>query len=232
MPVQVTAAPVRHVRVIETITYDPQAGPPAVTQSVSDGRLILADPACNESDCGVAFSVTVPPDVAVTVATEGGPVLVSGTAKTNLDSGGGPVQATRIHGPLTVSTEDGTLVLNGLTGPLDADTAGGELWARNVDAATATVITGGGDARLEFTAPVDTVIVSTDGGAATMAVPGGPYALTTDSNGAPETVRIATRATARHSITVTSGGGPLVIEPGADRLPVSPDLPPPPPPAP
>ena len=223
MPVRVTAAAVRRVQVTETIEYDPQEGPPAVTQSVSGGRLTLADPACSTSDCGVAFSVIVPRDVFVTVVTEGAPMIVSGTAGANLDSGGAPVQATAIHGPLTVNTEGDSLVLNGLTGPLDAGTGGGELWAQDVDAGTATVITGGGDARIAFAAPIDTLIVSTDGGAATLAVPGGPYALTTDSDGGPEMVGIPVSSTARHSITVTSGGGPLVIEPRAARLPVLPE---------
>jgi hypothetical protein len=228
MPVQVTAASVRRVRITETVDYDPQQGPPAVTASVSHGRLTLADPVCASSDCGVSFSVIVPPDVYATVATQGAPVTVSGTAGANLESDGAPVQATAIHGPLTVSTGDGSLLLNGLTGRLDADTGGGELWAQDVRAATATVITSGGNARIGFAGPVDTLIVSTDGGAATMAVPGGPYALITDSNGAPQTVGIPTSVTARHSITVTSGGGPLVILPSADRLNTSPDAPPPP----
>jgi hypothetical protein len=100
-----------------------------------------------------------------------------------------------------------------------------------VRTASVTVITSGGDARIGFAAPVDTLIVSTDGGAATMAVPGGPYALTTDSSGGPQTVEIPTSATARHSITVTSGGGPLVILPSTDRLNASPDAPSPPFPA-
>jgi hypothetical protein len=237
MPVQVTAAPVRHVRVTETIGYDPRQGPPAVTQSVSGGRLTLADPACNNTDCGVAFAVTVPPDVAVTVASEGGPVTVSGTNGASLDSGGGQVSATGIHGPLTVTTEGGPVVLNGLTGLLSAETGGGTLWAQGVTAATATVITAGGDARIEFAKAPDTVIVSTDGGAATMAMPGGPYALTTDANGGPQTVGIPTSPTARRSITVTSGGGPLVIVAAANRLRASglrasSDYAPPPPPPP
>ena len=111
-PVEVTAGPVRHVRITETLMYDGQAvsvsavptraqsasgggpvsalpggaqpapggplsGAPAVEQSVSDGRLSLAEPACETSDCSVSFTVTVPPDVTATVATEGGPVTVS-----------------------------------------------------------------------------------------------------------------------------------------------------------
>jgi hypothetical protein len=232
MPVQVTAGPVRQVKVTETIQYDPGTGLPDVTRTVSHGNLTLADPACNVEDCGVAFTVTVPADVAVTVATEGAPVQVSGTAATSLDSGGAPVQATAIHGPLTINAEGGDVLLNGLTGQLHVDTGGGNLWAQGIDAQTTTVITTGGDSRIRFTAPVDTLIVSTDGGAATMSVPGGPYALTTDSDGNSETLGIPVNAAAHRSITVTTGGGPLVIAASPDGLKGDPNVNPPPPPPP
>jgi hypothetical protein len=42
-------------------------------------------------------------------------------------------------------------------------------------------------------------------------VPGGPYALTVDSDGGPQSIGIAARPAAERSITVMSGGGPLVI---------------------
>ena len=229
-PVRVIAEPVRRVQVTETIEYGPKdGGPPAVTPSVSGGRLTLADSVCNVSDCAVSFAVTVPLGVTVAVATEGGPIAVSGTAGARLDSGSAPVNATRIDGPLTVTTEGGPLLVNGLTGPLSADTAGGPLLARDVAAATATVITGGGQAGIGFTAAPDTVVVSTDGGPATLAVPGGPYVLTADSDGGPELVGIAIDPAADRTITITTSGGPLQIEP-ANRAsaPPSPAKPAPP----
>jgi len=213
-PVQVTAGPVRHVQITETLTYDPQAGgPPAVAQSVSGGRLSVGDPACANSNCDVSFTVIAPSGVTVTVTTEGGPVTVSGIAGANLDSGGGPVRATKIGGPLTVSTGSGPLLLDGLTGTLRADTGGGPLTAQGIASATATITTGGGDARLAFSAALDTLAVGTDGGSAQLAVPGGPYALTADSGGGPQSVGIATDPAAGRSITVISGGGPLWIGP-------------------
>jgi hypothetical protein len=212
--VRVTAGPVRHVQVTETISYDQQAGgPPAVAESASGGRLSLADTACAQADCMVNFAVTVPTGLAVTVATQGNPVVVSGTGETDVDSASGPVWVTQIGGPLTVTTEGGPLVLNGLAGPLRADTGGGNLVARDVAAASATVTTGGGPAQIAFAAPPQTVTVSTDGGPAVLTVPGGPYALTAESDGGPQWVGIATDPAARPSITVTTGGGPLRIAP-------------------
>lgn len=232
--VQVTAGPVRRVHVSETIMYDPKGGGlPAVAESVSGGRLSLGDPACATSDCSVDFALTVPSDLTVTVVTQGDPVSVSGTAGADLNSDGGTVDATRIGGPLTVATNGGPLVVNGLTGPLRADTSGGNLSARGVAATaasvttdggsaaiaftrasdTVTVSTGGGPAAIAFTEAPDTVLVSTDGGPAVLTVPGGPYAVTADSGGGPQWVGIATDPAARASITVTSGGGPLRIQP-------------------
>ena len=212
--VQVAAGPVSRVHVTETISYADQAGgPPAVTQSVSGGRLSLGDPACVTSDCLVGFAVTVPSDVAVTVATSGDPVTVSGVAGANLNSDGGAVNATRIGGPLTVTTGGGSLTLNGLTGPLYAATDGGTLIARGVSAATATVSTGGGPGQIAFSAAPASVRLSTDGGPLMLIVPGGPYALSAESDGGPQQVGIATDPAARVSITVNSGGGPLQVEP-------------------
>ena len=239
--ISVVAGSGRYTRVSESITYSPPAaGPPAVTASVADGRLTLAAPACANSNCSVAFTVTVPADVTLTATSDGGPVTVAGIAKASISSGGGPVRATGIRGSLAVQTEGGSLILDGIGGPLHADTGGGPLLGRNVAAAVTTVSTDSGDAAIEFTGPAGAtaaittngggaqvqftaapraVVVSTDGGAAYVAVPGGPYALTTDSDGGPQLVEIATNPTAHSSITVTSGGGPLQVAPVTGPLP-------------
>jgi hypothetical protein len=214
-PVQVTAGPVPRVQVTEAITYDPQDGrPPAVPQSVSNGILALIEPACV---CTVGFSVTVPPGVGVAADTEGGSLIVSGVAAANLDSGGAPVRATGISGPLVVTTDGGALTLNDLTGPLQAGSGGGPLLARDIDSATASITTDGGEARIGFTKAPDGLFVSTDGGPAVLTLPSGPYALTARSYGGPEVVGIATDPAAGRSITVTTGGGPLQIEPAKDQ---------------
>jgi hypothetical protein len=212
--IQVIAAPVTHVQVTETIAY--VGRPPAVAQSVSGGRLSLADPACANDSCSVSFAVKVPRDVTVTAV--GGPLFISGTSGANLDSDGAPVNVTNIHGPLTVSTDGGPLQINGLTGPLRADTGGGQVIATGVTAATAVVTTGSGPAQIAFSAAPTSVTVSTGGGFAELSVPGGPYALTTNSDGAPQTIAIATSSAAHRSITVATGGGQLIISAGQIRI--------------
>ena len=181
--------------------------------SVSGGRLSLAWEVCANAGCNVDFSVTVPPDVTVTASTAGGAIAVSGTAGANLASSGGPVRATQIRGPLTVDTAGGSLDVRGLSGPLRAETQGGTLIAQDLAAGTATITTGGGPAMVTFATAPEKVSVSTGGGPATLAVPGGPYNLTADSEGGSQSVRIATDPTALPSITITSGGGSLLVEP-------------------
>jgi hypothetical protein len=213
-PVRVTAGRAHRVQVTEMISYYRQdGGPPAVPLPVSAGLLTAADPACGFTGCTVSFIVTVPAAVTVTVASAGGPVSVSGVAGANLDSGGGPVRAAGIGGPLIVSTEGGGLRLDGVTGTLTADTSGGPVSAQDVTAATVTVTTSGGNARIAFAAAPDSVLISTDGGNATLIVPGGPYALTADSDGGPQRVRIATDPAARRVISAASGGGGLQVMP-------------------
>jgi hypothetical protein len=216
--VRVAAGQVSHVQVTERIFYEPKAGPPAVAESVSGGRLSLGDPACAQVDCGVDFTVTVPSAVSVTVDTQGGPAVisaVSGVTGTTVDSGGGPVQVTQVRGPLTVRTGGGPLIMNDVAGPIRAGTSGGVLTARGITTTTASLSTGGGPAQVVFAAAPDTVTLSTDGGPATLRLPGGPYVLTADSEGGPELIGIATDPAARASIRVTSGGGPILIAPAS-----------------
>ena len=152
-------------------------------------------------------------DGPVTADSDGGSLQLNGATGADLESGGGPVSAAQIDGPVTADTYGGSLQLNGITGTLRADSAGGLLSIQDTGAATAWISTGGGSARIAFSAAPDTVTLGTEGGPATLTVPSGPYALTTDSDGGPQSVGIATDPAARRSITVTSDGGSLQIEP-------------------
>jgi hypothetical protein len=205
----------------------------AVTAESDGGPVTVAGVAAANVDSGGGLVHATGISGQLTVSSENGPVMVSGTGAANLDSGGGPVGATDVRGPLTVNTEGGALTLDGLSGPLDADTGGAPLLARNVAAVTATVTTengnvdmafvtgpemvsvdtGGGNARLTFAAAPKSVTVSTVGGLALLTVPGGPYALSADNGGGggPEIIAIPTDPAAPRSITVTTSGGPLRI---------------------
>jgi hypothetical protein len=213
--VRVTAGPVRQAQVTEMIRYDSRAGVPAVAESVAGGRLNLSDPACQNTDCDVDFTVTVPSGITVSVDTQGGPADISGMAGGSVNTDGGFARIAQVTGSLTVSTGGGQALLSGAAGPLRIDTSGGGLVARGISAATASVSTGGGPAQVTFSAAPKTVTVNSDGGPAILRLPGGPYALTADSAGGPELIGIATDPAARATLTISSGGGPLQIEPAS-----------------
>ncbi|HEY3881436.1 MAG TPA: hypothetical protein VGM12_22820 [Trebonia sp.] len=149
----------------------------------------------------------------LTVSGEGGGVTVTGAGATTIDSGGGPVSATTIRGPLAVTAEGGDVQANDVTGALTADTGGGQLTASGLTSASASVDTGGSDGSLGFTAAPASVRLRTGGGNATVAVPGGPYAVTADSSGSPQSVSVATSPGAASSISVSTEGGNLQIGP-------------------
>jgi hypothetical protein len=241
-PVRITGGRVSHVEVTETFAppappappgFSAPAAPatPAVAFTVRHGHLSVGSPACSTWEDCVGFVVIVPRDVTVTVASQSGPVTVSGVAAVNGDSGGGSMDLSGIDGPVNVTTDSGPLRLANVAGPVQADTGGGSLSASAITAATATlssdggpaeltgsigrlyVETGGGPADITMSAAPDTVTIDTDGGPAMLAVPGGPYALTASSDGGPQSVTIASSPTAARTITVTTGGGPLQIAP-------------------
>jgi hypothetical protein len=179
--VRVQAGSGRGVHIIELISYDKSVSPqPRVADSVSGGRLTLADPECATSDCAVSFVVTVPATVPVTVTSNGSSVAISGVAGVNVESGGGPVSLAHLAGPLTVDTDGGSLDLNGLTGPLHADTGGGPMTATGINGPAA---------------------ISTEGGS--LAVNGLTGALQADSAGGPVVLRDLSSQTAG----ISTGGG-------------------------
>jgi hypothetical protein len=180
-PVRVQAGTGRGVQIIELINYDKSVSPPPrVQDSVSGGRLTVADPACSTSDCAVSFVVTVPATVPVTVASNGALVTISGVAGATVESGGAPVNLARLTGPLTVDTDGGSLDLNGLTGSLHADTGGGPMTATGIDGPAT---------------------ISTEGGS--LAVNGLTGSLQADSAGGPAALTDIRAQTA----AVTTGGG-------------------------
>ena len=55
--------------------------------------------------------MSVPSGVKVNAAAAGGPVSVVGTGSADIDSGGGPVYAAGISGPLTVTADGGQVTV-------------------------------------------------------------------------------------------------------------------------
>jgi hypothetical protein len=203
--VKVTGARVSRVKVTEAVGVPgPGNGTPPVAATVRDGQLSVGGPACGSWENCVSFTVTVPRDVAVTVASEGGPVTVSGVAAVNLDSDGGSTVVSGIDGPVTAATGGGPLDLADVTGPLQADTGNGSLIASAITAKTAMVTTDGGPAQL--TGSIGALGVYTDGGSANITLSTAPDTVTIDTGGGPATLAVPGTVTTPRATVSTDGG--------------------------
>jgi DUF4097 and DUF4098 domain-containing protein YvlB len=212
-PIQVTGGAVHHVTVTEAISYPGPGQLPDVTAAVSNGRLTLAAPSCANDDCSVGFTVTVPTGVAVTAESDDGSIAVSGLAGANLDSGGGPVQASHIAGPLTVSSENGNITVADVTaaGGVDLDSGGGPVQASHI-AGPLTVSSENGDITVaDVTSPG--VNLDSGGGPVQVARLAGPLTLNSE-NGDVTLSRVS------GDVDADTGGGSITGDVSADRASV------------
>ncbi len=182
-PIQVTAGPVHHITVTEAISY-PGPGPtPAVTAAVSDRKLTLDASSCADTGCSVGFTVTVPPGVSVTAESDNGGIAVAGVAGANLDSGGGPVQASHIDGPLSVTSEDGGITVSDVSAPggTNLDSGGGPVQASHIDGPLTISSEDGGITVSDVTAPG--VNLDSGGGPVQVGRVNGPLTVTSEDGG-------------------------------------------------
>jgi hypothetical protein len=226
-PIRITTGSVLRVTVTEAINYAPPGGPPAVTAAVSHGQLTLAAPACQNSACSVGFTVTLPSGVAVTAASDGGGISVFGADAANLNSGGGPVLATGINGPVTIAAEGGGIILNRAVGAVNLDSGGGPVQAEQIDGHLSVDAEGGGITVAGVSDPAGTDLDSGGGpvqasqidGPLTVTAEGGGITvngltgdLEADSGGGPAQVMFAAAPGA--AVVNTEGGSATVSVPG------------------
>jgi hypothetical protein len=148
-------------------------------------------------NCGLDSSLTVPRGTTVSVSTDGGSALVSGTT-----------------GDVAVSSGGGDVTADNVAGPLSLHTAGGNIQGDSITAADLTASTGGGDVTIVFTRVPRDVTVQTAGGNVTIVVPRGTaqYRVSASTAGGNVTDgTIPVNSSSRNEITATSGGGDITI---------------------
>jgi hypothetical protein len=212
-PIQVTAGPVHHITVTEAIQYAGPGSAPTVTAAVFDRKLTLAAPACETTGCSVGFTVTVPPGVAVTAESDDGGIAVAGVAGANLDSGGGPVQASHIDGPLSVTSEDGGITVSDVSAPAGAnlDSGGGPVQASHIDGPLTISSEDGGITVSDVTAPG--VNLDSGGGPVQVGRIHGPLTVASEDGGI--TVNGLTG-----DLNADTGGGPIAGDLSSGRASV------------
>jgi VCBS repeat-containing protein len=190
------------------LTYQGQRPVLATAQTATGTRINFA---CPGDDCALSSTVDVPPQVPVTVTTNGGNATATGVSDATLQTGGGNLTVDGLTGNVSLNT-DGTP--NGPFG--GGGNINGTLAAQNI-----TTDTGGGSVDLQLAVPPANLNVTTEGGNVTIQLPGG-YSYHVDNVPVPQyqamgpdnpaTITVATSSSSRYRITVNADGGDVTID--------------------
>jgi len=207
---------------------------PGLTERALGGASALGVNCDGVNDnCDVNATLDVPARTAVTLASDGGNIAVSGFAGNltlSADGGnmtgsglsgtiqisteGGNVGAGNLDGPMRMYTGGGDLNGNGLTGDLTVSTEGGNVNANAVISQQVYVQSGGGEVTLAFTQPPQNLQVISEGGNVNLVLPNGgtTYDISAHAQGGNLNIPSGlASAASHHTIAVTSGGGDITI---------------------
>ena len=191
------------------LTYSGQRPTLATAQTAAGTRINFA---CPDFNCALSSTVNVPPQVPVTVTSNGGNVTATGLSDATLQTGGGDLTVDGLTGDVSLDTD-------GQNGPFGGGSVAGTLAAQNI-----TVDTGGNSVDLQLSTPPSNLNVTTEGGNVTLQLPGGysyrvnnipETAAQIDQNGPseqPSAITVTTSSSSQYRITVSADGGAVTID--------------------
>jgi VCBS repeat-containing protein len=190
------------------LTYSGQRPTLATAQTAAGTRIDFACPGFN---CALSSTVDVPPQVPVTVTSNGGNVTATGISDATLQTGGGNLTVDGLTGDVSLNTD-------GQNGPFPGGNVAGTLAAQNI-----TVDSGGASVDLQLSTPPSNLNVTTEGGNVTLQLPGGysyrvdnipETAAQIDQNGPaqPSAITVTTSSSSQYRITVSADGGAVTID--------------------
>lgn len=192
--VAVAGGPGSEVSVTAKIYY--RASRPTVSDTVSGRTLALGYSGC--TDCGVAFTITVPRAVGVTVHERTGKVTVADLA-----------------GNVAVSDDTGMVTVAGLTGDVSVQAGSGGIGGTGLSAARASFRDTVGAIDVAFTAPPRLLTAVTDTGMVSVQVPPGTtYRVNASSQLGLVDDSVPQSPTATHVITASSSIGMVSVSAG------------------
>jgi VCBS repeat-containing protein len=191
------------------LTYSGQRPTLATAQTAAGTRINFA---CPDFNCALSSTVDVPPQVPVTVTSNGGNVTATGISDATLQTGGGDLTVDGLTGDVSLNT-DGSQ-----NGPFGGGNVAGTLAAQNI-----TVDSGGSSVDLQLSTPPSNLNVTTEGGNVTLQLPGGysyrvdnipETAAQIDQNGPaqPSAITVTTSSSSQYRITVNADGGAVTID--------------------
>ena len=191
------------------LTYSGQRPTLATAQTAAGTRINFA---CPDFNCALSSTVDVPPQVPVTVTSNGGNVTATGISDATLQTGGGNLTVDGLTGDVSLNTDGSP------NGPYGGGNVAGTLAARNI-----TVDSGGASVDLQLTTPPSNLNVTTEGGNVTLQLPGGysyrvdnipqtPAQIDQNGPGQPSAITVTTSSSSQYRITVNAEGGAVTID--------------------
>jgi hypothetical protein len=188
------------------LTYSGQRPALATAQTASGTRINFG---CLDYNCALSSTVDVPPQVPVTVTSNGGNITATGISDATLQTGGGNLTVDGLTGNVSLNTDANP------NGPGSGGNISGTAAAQNI-----TADTGGGSIDLQLSTPPANLNVTTEGGNVTLQLPGG-YSYHVDNISAPSaevtgpnpyTITVNTSSSSQYHITVNAAGGAVTID--------------------
>jgi hypothetical protein len=192
------------------LTYSGQRPSLATAQTAAGTRINFT---CPDYNCALNSTVDVPPQVPVTVTSNGGNITATGLSDATLQTGGGNLTVDGLTGDVSLNTDDGAP-----NGPFGGGQVSGTLAAQNV-----TVDSGGNSIDLQLTTPPSNLNVTTEGGNVTLQLPAG-YRYRVDNvpepasqvqvtgPAQPAAITVTTSSSSQYRIIVNAGGGSVTID--------------------
>jgi VCBS repeat-containing protein len=192
------------------LSYSGQRPALATAQTAAGTRINFT---CPDYNCALRSTVDVPPQVPVTVTSNGGNVTATGISDATLQTGGGNLTVNGLTGNVSLNTDSTPNSPYGGGGAVD-----GTLAAQNI-----TVDSGGNSVDLQLTTPPANLNVTTEGGNVTIQLPGGysyrvdnvpePLSQVQEAGPAqPSAITVTTSSSSQYRITVNAGGGAVTID--------------------
>jgi VCBS repeat-containing protein len=190
------------------LTYSGQRPTLATAQTATGTRINFA---CADYNCALNSTVDVPPQVPVTVTSNGGNITATGISDATLQTGGGNLTVDGLTGDVSLNTD---ATPNGPYG--NGGDINGTVAAQNI-----TADTGGSNVDLQLSTPPSNLNITTEGGNVTLQLPGG-YSYDVDNvpvsqadvNGPvqPSTITVNSSSKSPYRITVNADGGAVTID--------------------
>jgi hypothetical protein len=190
------------------LTYSGQRPALATAQTPAGTRINFA---CPGGYCALTSTVSVPPQVPVTVTSNGGNITATGLSDATLQTGGGNLTVDGLTGNVSLNTDASPNGPYGGGGDIN-----GTLAAQDV-----TADTGGASIDLQLSTPPANLNVTTEGGNVTLQLPGGysyhvdnvpPSPSEVSGPVSPAAITVSTSSSSQYHITVNAEGGTVTID--------------------